>query len=123
MTPLHQPKEGSNMNDLFLRRAYTYKGISVIVEIDLINKTISLVDKHGDNKTFSDKNWYFTGRELKYMNGWLLILDAMKYAITEASKVLEEAEARNEKAFVKLLMNVNDNLDTNPRVNLKKTKL
>lgn len=93
--------------DLFIRRIYTYSGISVAVNIDLIAKTVSLVEKNG-NDSFRQKNWYFTDRGLEYMNGWLLILDAMKHAITEASKVLKEVEDRDQERFVKLLTSLND---------------
>jgi hypothetical protein len=40
------------------------------------------------------------------MNGWLNILDAMKYAITEASKVLKEAEERDQEKFVRVVSSV-----------------
>lgn len=99
------------MEDLFIRRVYTHKGISVAVDIDLVKKEISLVEKLG-NDSFADKNWYFTHRSLEYMAGWLSILDAMKYAVTEASKELEAAKDRDEKKFVKLLIAINDNLDS-----------
>lgn len=91
--------------DLFLRRIYTHKGISVAVDIDLITKTITLVEKQG-NDTFVDKNYYFSHRTIEYMNGWLAILDAMKYAITEATKVLKEANDRDEKEFAELLISL-----------------
>jgi len=96
--------------DLFIRRVYEYKGINVAVDIDLVKKQISLVEKLG-NDDFRHKNWYFAERELKYMKGWLKVLDAMKYAITEASKELEAEEERNEKEFIKMLVKINDNLD------------
>lgn len=92
--------------DLFIRRVYTHKGISVAVDIDLVAKTISLVEKRG-NDTFADKKWDFTHRELKYMQGWLNILDAMKHAITEAAKLLKAAEERDQGEFVEFLVNLN----------------
>lgn len=96
--------------DLFIRRIYTHEGISIAVDIDLVKKEISLVEKT-DGGGFRDKKWWFTHRDLKYMNGWLLILDAMKYAITEASKELEVANERDQKKFVELLISLDNDLD------------
>lgn len=93
--------------DLFLRRIYTYKGVSVVVDIDLVDKTISLMEKMGDN-SFKMKNWQFAHRTHNYLPGWLLILEAMQHAVIEAGKVLAEAEARNEKRFVELLVSLHD---------------
>lgn len=98
------------MKDLFIRRIYTHNGISVAVDIDLIAKTVSLVDKQGDN-SFAHKNWYFTDRTIEYMNGWLAILDAMKHAITEAKKVLQAANERDEKEFAELLISLSHTAD------------
>lgn len=95
--------------DLFIRRVYTHKGISVAVDIDLIEKKISLVEKvGGDFPRFENKNWCFADRTLEYTGSWLIILDAMKFAIAEASKVLKEAEKRNQEKFVRLLLSLND---------------
>lgn len=93
--------------DLFIRRIYTHNGISVAVDIDLIAKTVSLVEKNRDG-SFGQKKWCFTDRTLGYMSGWLNILDAMKYAITEASAVLQEVEGRDQEEFVKLLVALDD---------------
>lgn len=94
--------------DLFIRRVYTHKGIAVAVDIDLVKKEISLVEKRGNS--FVEKSWYFTHRSLEYMNGWLTVLDAMKHAITEASKELKAAKDRDEEKFVNLLVAINDSM-------------
>lgn len=91
------------MNDLFIRRAYTHKGVSVVVDIDLVKKTATLADKNGQRK-----QWLFADRELGYMQGWQNILSAMSYAIAEASKVLQEAEDRNIEEFAKLLHQIDN---------------
>ncbi len=74
-------------------KTYTYKGISVLVEINYEKGTVSLSENiPGFNKTHylvKEKSWVFAGRTLDYMNSWLAILDAMKYAVTEAKKELE----------------------------------
>lgn len=100
----------NEQKDLFVRRIYTHKGISIAVDIDLIKKTVSLVEKNG-NDSFRDKSWYFTDRTLEYMNGWMLILDAVKHAITEAAKVLEAEKDRDQEAFVKLLVSLDNTAD------------
>lgn len=89
--------------DLFIRRAYTYKGISVAVEIDLEKLELTLVERTDDGR-YQDKKWYFTHRSLEYMAGWNVVLDAMKYAIAEASKELQAAKERRSNNFVKLLI-------------------
>lgn len=94
--------------DLLIVRAYTHKGITVIMEINLIKKTASMVsylDQYGNQKKDYDfKKWIFADREQKYMAGWLLILDAMKYAVTETDKILKEAEERDHKKFMEVVV-------------------
>lgn len=101
--------------DLFIRRAYTYKGISIAVDIDLEKKEVSLVERTSDGR-YQDKKWYFTHRTLEYMAGWRTILEAMNYAIVEASKELEAANERNSKKFVDLLIALHESdLDHNKK--------
>lgn len=94
--------------DLLLVRAYTYKGITIIMEIDLIKKKASMVsylDQYGNQKKVYDyKKWIFADREQKYMAGWLMILDAMKYAVTQADILLQDAEKRDHEKFMKIVM-------------------
>ena len=94
--------------DLLLRKVYTKHGIGVVVEIDLVAKKLSLVEEKGN---WQAKKWVFAERELEYMNGWLFILDAMKHAITEASKYLKDAKDRDQDEFVNMLIHLNDSLD------------
>ncbi|MCX6121933.1 MAG: hypothetical protein NTX44_09970 [Ignavibacteriales bacterium] len=64
--------------------------IKVNVEIDYIAKTISLVDINSNRGCFTRyKEYVFANRSLDYMNKWLTILDAIKYAIIESRKLLE----------------------------------
>lgn len=94
--------------DLLIVRAFTHKNVTVIMEIDLIQKKASMVsyaDEYGNRKKSYDiKKWIFAEREQKYMAGWLLILDAMKYAVTEADKLLKEAEERDQAKFMSAVM-------------------
>jgi hypothetical protein len=93
----------NNSKDLFIRRVYTHKGVVVVADIDLIAKTISLVEKNG-NDTFNHKRWLFADRTKEYINGWLVIFEAMAYAVSEAKEVLDEADARNAEEFERLLL-------------------
>lgn len=66
---------------------------------------VSYLDQYGNRKkTYDFKKWVFAEREQKYMAGWLLILDAMKYATTETDKILKEAEDRDQEKFLKIVM-------------------
>lgn len=107
--------------DLFIRRAYTYKGVNVLVDIDLTERTVTLVDRQRDG-SFKRKQWVFAERELKYMAGWQLILDAMKYAVSEATKVLEEAEKVKEKEFIDLMLSLNNTVEDLKIVQPKRKK-
>lgn len=93
--------------DLLLVRAYTLKGVTVIMEIDLIKRKASMVsylDQYGNQKKSYDfKKWVFAEREQQYMAGWLLILDAMKYAVTQTDILLKDAEKRDQDKFMKVV--------------------
>lgn len=67
------------MKDLFVRRVYTSYGISIVVEMDFVKKTVSLTEKDG-----KPKNFKFAERTPEYLNGWRAILKAMEHAIAEA---------------------------------------
>jgi hypothetical protein len=69
-------------------KTYEYCGISVTVKIDYNDDTISLVERKLDN--YVKKEWIFINRGLEFMGSWIEILDAMKYAIEEAQKELEQ---------------------------------
>jgi hypothetical protein len=94
--------------DLFIRRLYTYMGVGVIVEIDLLQKTVSMVERMGNQTTFQPKKWVFAGRELEYMTGWKIIIAAMNYAVEEATKELEAIKDRDEKQFLQMLIDLED---------------
>lgn len=96
--------------DLFVRRVYTYNGINIIVEIDFEKEQITLVERFGGG--YRPKKWLFAERELKYMDGWDAILAAMKYAIGQASAVLERHRADKIEDFAKMLAHLDrSNLD------------
>lgn len=85
------------MNDLFVRRVYRSHGVSVIVELDYVEKTVSLVEKNGKNKS-----WMFAGRTPQYLNGWRNILKAMEYAVEQAQKELNAISEGEHQEFVKM---------------------
>jgi hypothetical protein len=85
------------MTDLFVRRVYSSYGISIVVELDFVNETISLVEKDG-----SKKNWLFHERGVEYMNGWRNILRAMEHATAEAQKEMQAHVDAKLEDFVKM---------------------
>lgn len=85
------------MTDLFVRRAYSSYGITVVVELDFVNETISLTNKDG-----SKKNWLFHERGVEYMNGWRNILRAMEHATSEAQKEMQAHVDGKLEDFVKI---------------------
>lgn len=91
--------------DLFVRRVYTKAGISIVVELDFVKKTVSMVEKDG-----SPKKWVFTERTPEYMHGWVMIFDAMKYAAQEAKKEMDAITEKEHKAFVEMYMQLDQAL-------------
>lgn len=59
-------------------------GTNIYVKIDFANNKVSLVDQNGAPTKFK-----FAERGIEYMNGWLNILGAMRYAIRQARDELE----------------------------------
>lgn len=84
---------------------YEHKGIKIAVAIDHKSSNISLIEN--DNVSFPPlrkKNFIFAERSLKYMAGWQNILDAMKYAIGEATKILEKDNKEKTKSLEELII-------------------
>lgn len=87
--------------DLFVNRAYTHKGITVVVQMDFVKKTVSLVEKDGGRK-----QWVFAERTPEYLQGWVMILDAMKYATLEAKKEMDAITEKEHEDFVAMYMSL-----------------
>jgi len=102
------------MKDLFVRRVYTAYGISIVVELDFVNETISLVEKDGTKKL-----WDFTGRTIEYMNGWRNIMRAMEYATAQAQLEMQAHHDERLKDFVKLYQAVDRKLKKGEALNEK----
>lgn len=95
---------------------YHHKGISVMVEVNYDEGTISLVDKNpainrGYVKTQDAKKWIFAGRQIEYMAGWQNILDAMKYAIEQATEALEKHQKEAEKRLLQKRIDLENAID------------
>lgn len=90
--------------DLLVIREYTYKGIKVLVELDRVKGRVGLVEPDGEEGYYKAKEWEFAGRELKYMNGWLIILQAMTYAVEQAKIEMKKWEDEKHQDFVDTLM-------------------
>lgn len=86
-------------NDLFVRRVYTKAGISIVVELDFVKKTVSFTEKDGD-----PKRWTFNQRTPEYMHGWIMIFDAMKYAAQMAKKEMDLITEKEHEKFVAMYM-------------------
>ena len=71
--------------ELLKIKRYDFSDGTVIrVKIDFERNKVSLVNDGGSAASFK-----FAERELEYMNGWLNILGAMRYAIREARDELQ----------------------------------
>lgn len=80
-----------------------HKGVDVTVAIDYDNGTASIVEVFRQRQApyaneYQPKKWVFAGRTLDYMNGWLLILQAMTKAVEQIKKDLE-ADLAEKSAF------------------------
>lgn len=75
------------------------KGIKIGVKINYDKGEVSLVERNGCFRAsdWKDKHFIFAGRGLEYMNGWLVVLEAMQVAIKEAKKDLEHDLAEKSK--------------------------
>lgn len=77
---------------------YQHKGVSIGVEIDYQQETISLIEKDGKRK-----QWIFANRTLEYMNGWQNIYTAMQKATTHATKRLQAYKDKSLTDFAELI--------------------
>lgn len=76
-------------------RTIEKNGISVTIAINYDLSIVSLVEGVGTG--YQAKKWLFANRGLEYMNSWLKIIDAMKFAIEEGKKELEHQLAESSK--------------------------
>lgn len=77
---------------------FTHKGINIFVKIDYRNNRIDLVEpKCLEANNFKLKQWTFGNRGVEYVNGWLVILEAMGEAMKDAKKKIEKNLAETSK--------------------------
>lgn len=105
--------------DLIVYRQYEYRGMKFIVEINRLDKTASFVelkrvDRYGlkssvqNVPSFDRKEWVFAQRELKYMNGWILILQGMINVIEEVKKELEIFDKEDTEQLIKVMLKLDE---------------
>ena len=102
-------KPQTNTFPLKVQRGYTYNGIVVKVEIDFEAEEVSIIDE-----TKKVKKWTFSGRGIEFMDAWCEILDAMKYAIGEAKKELQEQLDIKKEEEIKYVSKMQKLIDDNP---------
>lgn len=115
------------MNKHLEIKTIDHKGIKVTVKLDYENGTASLIEilnAHGGMQTPA-KKWVFADRTLDYMNGWLLILQAMTVAVQQCKADLEadlaQKSAFKEKKIERVLRGIaNAELEQNIKSNKKK---
>lgn len=93
------------MQDLLVRRIYTSYGINIVVELDFVKKTVSLVEKDG-----KPKDWCFAERTPEYLNGWRAILKAMDYAVEQAQNEMIKLEEQQTEEFIKMYQSLDKTL-------------
>lgn len=89
-------------------REYKFEGVTLWVRLDRRAKTLSFVEWNKDFDDYKEKDWIFANRGLEYMNGWLNILEAMKYVINDCKKVMESWDDEETEDLIKLLSLIND---------------
>lgn len=85
--------------DLFVRRVYTSYGISIVVELDFVKKTVTLSEKDG-----KPKKWIFADRTEEYLNGWRAILKSMEHAVEQAQNEMIALEKQESEDFAEMYM-------------------
>ena len=64
-----------------------HKGIKVTYEIDFDGKTVSLIERDGNN--WKPKRWTFNDRKPEYLSSWMIIMEAMQEAVRQAKLELD----------------------------------
>ena len=85
---------------------YEFDGVKITVEINYCNHTMSIVEYKGGS--FENKQFMFSGREKEFSKGWINILDAIKFAVSEATKLLEEDEENHKKEVLEVMERIRE---------------
>lgn len=79
-------------------------GIAVTVKIDYKQGKISLVEYDTNKSEYVPKRWLFAEREIEYVNSWQNILEAMQFAIADATRRLELHQKDNPSMLERVLI-------------------
>lgn len=90
------------MKNLLEIREYKFEGCTILIKLDRQTKKASFVEWDSEVNEYTDKDWYFSGRELEFMNGWLNILNCMKYVIEDVKKEMESWDEEETDQLIKL---------------------
>lgn len=69
---------------------------------------MSFVEWDANQKQYKPMLFKFAGRELKYMNGWLNILGAMRYVIDDVKDTMLEWDQAETDELIKILIALDD---------------
>lgn len=64
-----------------------HKGVTVTYAIDFDHKTVSLVERDGND--WQNKRWVFPERTPEYLDSWIIIMEAMQEAVRQAKSELD----------------------------------
>lgn len=87
-----------------------HNGIKVNYLVDYVAKKASVVElvDCGNSTKSQKKNWVFAERGLQYMDGWLNILEAMRLAVIQCKKALEEREKEDDKKEEEFMVKIQE---------------
>ena len=84
-----------------------HKGIKVTYEIDFDRKTVSLIERDGNN--WKPKRWTFNDRKPEYLSSWMIIMEAMQEAVRQAKLELDLHIEKETDALTKKVLNTQQN--------------
>lgn len=99
---------GSDAVSVFSIKCYELYGIKVFVQLDRRAKTASIVEYDKITGRYKPKKFEFVDRNKLYMDGWIAILRACEYAITEAKKDLQEFEDEETNKMIATIIKLNE---------------
>jgi len=71
-----------------------HKGVGTTIKINYDKAQVSLIHRKNreglNTKNWVDKDYTFVGREILNINGWMDVLDSMRFAMEEGKKRLEQ---------------------------------
>ena len=92
------------MKELYTIREYEFNGIKVLVALNRLDKTASLVEWDKSSHKYMPKRWLFEQRQVGYVRSWAKILNAMSQATEHAIEELEAWDDEDDENALKLIM-------------------